>query len=45
MDGGVDWIDLAQCREKWQALVHVVMKGEKVNRTLFWWRNIKERGR
>jgi hypothetical protein len=24
--GGVDWIDLAQDRDKWRALVNVVMK-------------------
>ena len=24
--GGVDWIDLVQCRDSWRALVHVVMK-------------------
>jgi hypothetical protein len=31
LDEGVDWIDLVQCREKWQALayMYVVMKGEQ----------------
>jgi hypothetical protein len=24
-DGGMDWIELAQDRDKWQALVNVVM--------------------
>ena len=24
-DGGTDWIDLAQYRDRWQALVHTVM--------------------
>jgi len=24
-DGGIDWIDLAEDRDRWQALVNVVM--------------------
>jgi len=24
--GGMDWIDLTQCRDRWQALVNIVMK-------------------
>ena len=24
-DGGIDWIDLAQNRDRWQAIVNVVM--------------------
>jgi len=24
-EGGVDWIDLAQCRDRWRALVNAVM--------------------
>jgi hypothetical protein len=23
--GGMDWIDMAQCRDRWQALVSAVM--------------------
>ena len=26
MGGGLDWIDLAQDRERWRALVNAVMK-------------------
>ena len=26
LDGGVDWIDLAQDRDKWRAVVKVVIK-------------------
>jgi hypothetical protein len=26
LDGGTDWIDLAQDRDRWQALVNAVMK-------------------
>jgi hypothetical protein len=24
-DGGMDWIDMAQVRDRWRALVHAVM--------------------
>jgi hypothetical protein len=26
LDGGVDWIDLAQDKDRWRALVNTVMK-------------------
>jgi hypothetical protein len=26
LDGGMDWIDLAQDRDRWQALVNTVME-------------------
>jgi hypothetical protein len=29
LDWSVEWIDLAQCREKEQVLVYVVMSGKK----------------